>query len=108
MVEEKFIKICPRCGSDNFYYKSSKYGAMFPTCRNCGYTDNFIEVTKEVQKEIQDKYTTDEPKPKPRFEGTSPLPSVSGKIQSPTFTKIMIIASIIAIIIILLVLTNIL
>ena len=66
MADEKLIKVCPRCGSEDFTYKTTGEAAMpFPTCRNCDYTDNFVEVPKETQEEIQKKYAAGKSTVKP-------------------------------------------
>ncbi|MFH1391742.1 MAG: hypothetical protein ABIH20_05510 [Candidatus Diapherotrites archaeon] len=95
MVEEKLIKVCPRCGSGDFYYRSSRVAAIFPTCRDCGFTDHFIEVPKEVQQEIQDKYAAGEITVKPRFEATALFPT-RNEIFYPTLAKIGLIVLAIA------------
>ncbi|HZX33832.1 MAG TPA: hypothetical protein VFF09_00465 [archaeon] len=75
MADEKLIKVCPRCGSEDFTYKTTGEAAMpFPTCRNCDYTDNFVEVPKETQEEIQKKYAAGKSTVKPTFESVGPYP----------------------------------
>ena len=59
MTENKLIKVCSSCGSENIIDPSGSYTISRNEihCRNCGYIGIAIEISKEDQKELQQKYS---------------------------------------------------
>ncbi|MBS3113663.1 hypothetical protein J4448_01050 [Candidatus Woesearchaeota archaeon] len=60
MIKQKFIKICPKCGSIDLPIRTSLVEMLMPTpekCRKCNYTGLFpeIEINEigEFRKEIK-------------------------------------------------------
>ncbi|MFH1391745.1 MAG: hypothetical protein ABIH20_05525 [Candidatus Diapherotrites archaeon] len=59
MAYEKLIKVCTNCGSENIIDPSGSYTISRNEihCRNCGYIGIAVEIDKEGQKELQQKYS---------------------------------------------------
>ena len=96
MSDKKLIRVCPRCGSADLYSKNwGKVSAPVPTCRNCEFTGQVFEVTKESQKEIQEKYAKGESRVKSSI-GIANASLISIHSPWPRLTKIGLIVLAIA------------
>jgi len=55
-MKQKFIKVCPQCGSTNLSHSNIGEGMLKDRCRNCGYeAPIFPEMTMEEAKKFKEK-----------------------------------------------------
>lgn len=52
-MSERFVKVCSRCGSRDFYVVGRNVANL--ACKGCGYRGTFIEVSESEAKKIKGK-----------------------------------------------------
>lgn len=53
-MQERTVKVCPRCGSKDFYTVASRGGASY-ACKGCAYRGTFVEVSNSEARKIKGK-----------------------------------------------------
>lgn len=65
VTEEKFIEVCPVCGSSDWYYEAGGYTGKLYHCKHCGYIGTFIvagnqEMIDAIKEDYKHKEGTEE------------------------------------------------
>lgn len=56
MKENIFSKVCPKCGSNNWTYRTYKASTNLITCRDCLYTGLPFETDEKGKQELQKRF----------------------------------------------------